>query len=137
MKYVLDTNIAVALLEQRSHVTERVAQLSAGDVGLPVIVVAELLFGARRSKRVDANVDRVERLTQILPVLPVTRPIAGRYALLRAALTERGRPKGDFDLLIACTALEQGAILVTNDGAPKDGTIDGLRTEDWVAPHLP
>ena len=133
MKYVLDTNIAVALLEQRSQVTERVAELSAHDVGLPVIVLAELLFGARRSMRVDANLDRVERLAALLPVLPVTRPIAERYALLRAALTERGRPKGDFDLLIACTALEHGATLVTNDGALKDGTIDGLRVEDWVA----
>lgn len=134
MKYVLDTNIAVALLEQRSQVTERVAQVRARDVGLPVIVLAELLFGARRSKRVDANLDRVERLTDLLPVLPVTRPIAERYALLRAALTERGRPKGDFDLLIACTALEHGATLVTNDGALKDGSIEGLTVEDWVAP---
>ena len=80
MKYVIDTNIAVALLEQRAQVIGRVAQLSAREVGLPVIVLAELLFGARRSKRVDSNVERVERLTEILPVLPVTRPIAERYA---------------------------------------------------------
>lgn len=133
MKYVIDTNIAVALLEQCAQVIGRVAQLSAREVGLPVIVLAELLFGARRSKRVDSNVERVERLTEILPVLPVTRPIAERYALLRAAITERGRPKGDFDLLIACTALEHSATLVTNDAALKDGAIDGLRVEDWVA----
>ena len=132
MKYVIDTNIAVALLEQRAEVTERVALLTSLDVGLPVIVLAELLFGARRSRRVDANVERVERLAEILPVLPVTRPIAERYASLRAAVTERGRPKGDFDLVIACTALEHGATLVTNDGALKDGVIGELRVEDWL-----
>lgn len=65
MRYVLDTNIAVALLEQRPQVTESVAELSPLDVGLPVLVLAELLFGARRSKRVDANLERVERLATI------------------------------------------------------------------------
>lgn len=57
MRYVLDTNIAVGLLEQRPLVTERVAQLSSHDVGLPVLVLVELLFGARRSMRVDREIE--------------------------------------------------------------------------------
>lgn len=44
----------------------------------------------------------------------------------------RGRIKGDFDLVIACTAMETGAVLVTNDGALKDGSIEGLVVEDWL-----
>jgi len=50
---------------------------------------------------------------------------------VRAELAARGLAKGDFDLLIACTALEHGVTLVTNDAALKDGSIDRLRVEDW------
>jgi predicted nucleic acid-binding protein len=56
-----------------------------------------------------------------------------RYAAVRARLAERGTPKGAFDLVIACTAMEHGATLVTNDGALKDGTVPGLQVEDWLS----
>lgn len=59
--------------------------------------------------------------------------IAKRYAVVRADLERRGRRKSDFDLMIACTALEHQATLVTNDGALKDGDIAGLVVEDWIA----
>ena len=51
---------------------------------------------------------------------------------MRADLAARGVAKSDFDLVIACTALEHGATLVTNDGALKDGAIVGLAVEDWL-----
>jgi predicted nucleic acid-binding protein len=38
----------------------------------------------------------------------------------------------DFDLVIACTALEHAAALITNDGSLKDGAIEGLVVEDWL-----
>lgn len=59
--------------------------------------------------------------------------IAKRYAVVRAEVERVGRSKSDFDLLIACSALEHGATLVTNDGALKDGDILGLAVEDWIA----
>ena len=55
-----------------------------------------------------------------------------RYAIVRAQVEKVGRPKSDFDLMIACTAIEQGAILVTHDTALKDGTIANLVVEDWL-----
>jgi predicted nucleic acid-binding protein len=44
----------------------------------------------------------------------------------------KGRSKTDFDLVIACTALEHGATLITNDAALKDGAIENLVVEDWL-----
>ena len=40
--------------------------------------------------------------------------------------------KSDFDLVIACTALEHGATLVTNDRGLLDESIPGLRAENWM-----
>jgi len=78
-------------------------------------------------------VAHVEALEAGLPVQPVTRPIVERYGVVRAGLVARGIAKGDLDLLIACTALEYGATLVTNDAALKDGSIARLVVEDWLA----
>jgi predicted nucleic acid-binding protein len=75
----------------------------------------------------------VRGLETRFPVLPVTRPILERYGVVRADLATRGIAKGDFDLLIVCTALELGATLVTNDAALKDGSIGSLVVEDWLS----
>jgi len=95
-------------------------------------VLAELLFGAEKSTRRDQNLARVQQLTDRFPVLPVNLDVVARYATVRAEVERRGRRKSDFDLIIACTALEHGATLVTNDGALKNGSIAGLAVEDWL-----
>ena len=66
------------------------------------------------------------------PVLPLTDGVVDRYGAVRAELHGRGISKSDVDLLIGCAALEQGAVLVTSDGALLDGTIQGLRAENWL-----
>jgi tRNA(fMet)-specific endonuclease VapC len=133
VRYVVDTNIAIAMLAQRQQVVDRLSNVPPEELGLSVLVIAELLFGARRSARMHQNVARVHALEAQFPVLPVTRQIVERYSVVRAELAARGVAKSDFDLVIACTALEHGAALVTNDGALKDGAIVGLVVEDWLA----
>jgi len=51
---------------------------------------------------------------------------------LRADLSRRGCPIGDFDSLIAAQAITHDLILVTNNLREFD-RIQGLRTENWVA----
>jgi tRNA(fMet)-specific endonuclease VapC len=131
--YVLDTNIAVAALKLHPPVSSKLAQLAPDDVGFPLVVVGELLYGARNSQRVAENLARVEALRARFPVLPVTDAVVERYAVIRATLVKLGRPKGDFDLLIAATAIESSAVLVSNDAGLKDGSIEGLTVEDWLA----
>ena len=133
MRYVLDTNIAVAALNAHRMVASRLAVLPRDEVGLPLLVLAELLFGARNSRRVSENRAKIEALRQSIPILAVTEAVAERYSVVRADVERLGRPKSDFDLVIACTALEHGAVLVTNDGSLKDGSIEGLEVEDWLA----
>jgi predicted nucleic acid-binding protein len=132
VKYVLDTNVVVRLLDGDERVLARLADVDPRDVGISLLVVAELLFGADKSSRREQNRSRVRALTETFPVLPMGLAIVRRYAVVRADIEDRGRPKSDFDLMIACTALEHDAILVTNDAALKDGTIKALVVEDWL-----
>lgn len=137
MKYVLDTNIVAALLNANPVVIARFARVPESDVALPIVVIAELLYGAHRSARASANVARVHALAARLDVLAVDAVVFERYAVVRAALADQGRPKSDFDLLIACTALVHDACLVTHDDALKDGAIAGLVLEDWLEVAAP
>ena len=133
MRYVLDTNVVARLLDGDERVTARLADVSTDDVGMPLVVLAELLFGAEKSARRDANLARLERFAAGVQVLPFDRVLAARYGAVRAAVERGGRPKSDFDLVVACTALEHGATLVTHDGALKDGSVPGLVVDDWLS----
>jgi len=132
VRFLLDTNAVVAVLKNEPRVHTRIDELAVGDVGMPLLVLGELLYGAHRSARRAENLAAVVTLRTLFPVVPVTEAIIERYAASRAQLAARGRPKADFDLVIACTAIEHGAVLVTNDAALKDGAIEGLQVEDWL-----
>lgn len=132
MKYVLDTNIVARLLDGDERVLSHLTDVEPSDVGIPLLVVAELMFGAEKSARREQNHARIQRLMETFPIVPVGPVVVRRYAAVRAAIESVGRPKSDFDLLIACTALEQNATLVTHDAALKDGVIASLVVEDWL-----
>jgi predicted nucleic acid-binding protein len=51
VRYVVDTHVVIAMLAQRQAVVERLSSVAPEELGLSVLVIAELLFGARRSAR--------------------------------------------------------------------------------------
>ncbi len=132
MKYVLDTNIVTRLLKRDERVLRNLADVEPSDVGIPLLVLAELLFGAEKSERKEQNSARIKQMSETFPVLPLGLAVVRRYAAERAELERIGRKKSDFDLMIACTAIEHKATLVTHDGALKDGAIGRLVVEDWL-----
>jgi predicted nucleic acid-binding protein len=67
------------------------------------------------------------------PILPVTEAISRRFADLKTALRQEGIAKSDVDLLIATTAIEHGATLVTNDSALLAGDVPDLLVESWTS----
>jgi tRNA(fMet)-specific endonuclease VapC len=132
VKYVLDTKIVARLLNGDERVLGYLSEVDPSDVGIPLLVHAELLFGAEKSVRKQENRARIQRMTETFPMLPLGLAIVRQYAVRRAQLERRGRTKSDFDLMIACTAIEHQATLVTHDAALKDGAIAELVIEDWV-----
>jgi len=132
VKYVLDTNVVARLLDNDARVAPRFAAVAADSVGMPLVVLAELLFGVEKSARREQNRARLRRFAAGVRILPFDTALAARYATVRADVERKGRSKTDFDLVIACTALEHGATLITNDAALKDGAIEHLFVEDWL-----
>jgi tRNA(fMet)-specific endonuclease VapC len=129
--YLLDTNACIRILNNSS--ASLVVRLRAEDptrVRLCSITKAELLFGARRSSRIAANLRLLERFFVPFVTLPFDDRCAEHYAAIRTELADRGQPIGPNDLLIAATALAHDLALVTHN-TKEFSRVAGLRIEDW------
>ena len=104
------------------------------DLAISVLVEHELRYGFAHGA-VNPTVKSwplIEQLLTLIPSLPLTRSIANRAAELRSDLAVAGTPIGPYDLLIAATALEHGATLVTNN-VREFARVPGLVVEGWLA----
>lgn len=135
MIYLLDTNTLVYALNRQGGVRERVndAALRSG-LATSSIVVAELLYGAARSSRPEENRSVVLRGLERVKILPFTLATAEHFARLMASLAARGKPAPRIDLMIAASAVEMNATLVTHDRDLLSAPIPELRVVDWYTP---
>lgn len=131
MIYLLDTNVCIYLKRRRPpHVTERFTELSAGDVGISSITLAELEYGVSKSSHHDRDRATLDELLQLLVVAPFDESAAAHYGDVRATLERAGTPIGPFDTQIAAHARSLGVTLVTHNTS--DFTrVPGLKLEDW------
>lgn len=94
------------------------------------VVRAELMFGARKSQRVDSNLEGFARLLLPFESVPFDDEAAAHYGLIRAVLERAGTPIRANDLLIAAIALRWDFVLVTRNHG-EFARVPGLRTEAW------
>lgn len=131
MKYMLDTNICIHLIErQPPQVMARFEVLNHGDVVMSVVTFAELRHGVERDLKHKAAAQRALAMLQgFIPVMPFDVDAAVCYGELAAAVPNRR--KDALDRLIAAHALGLDVVLVTNNEADFKG-YPGLRVENWV-----
>jgi len=136
VKYLLDTNVCVDFLNGRyPWVAERIRQTDPTDLGLSSIVVAELRYGAEKSRRQEENHKKLDLLFSEMGVLEFDEGAAQVFGIIRATLEARGRPIGPFDMLIAAHALSRDLILVS-DNTREFSRVNGIKLENWrIAPH--
>lgn len=131
MTHLLDTNICIAYLNGRdAAVRDRLLALQPSDVLLCSVVKAELLFGARKSARVEDNLLRLTDFFQPFASLAFDDQAADRYGVIRAQLEREGQLVGSNDLMIAAISLAHDVTLVTRN-QPEFRRIPGLRIAVW------
>jgi tRNA(fMet)-specific endonuclease VapC len=131
VSHLLDTSVCVAFLRGRDRgVRETLLAKSPADVTVCSVVKAELLYGARRSDRVEKILRRLAQFFVPFRRLPFDDAAAERYALVRAQLEREGATIGGNDLMIAAIALANDTILVTRNQR-EFRRVAGLRLEDW------
>ncbi|HEV2843985.1 MAG TPA: type II toxin-antitoxin system VapC family toxin [Thermoanaerobaculia bacterium] len=131
MRYLLDTNVWVDYLRQRSaRVISRVRSSDPDDLALSSVVLAELRYGAERSQRSDRNHAQLDILVRDVPLLDFDASAAGAFGRLRTALEVQGAVIGPYDMMIAAQALSQKLVLVT-DNQDEFCRVPSLRLENW------
>jgi len=131
LRYLLDTNTCVYAIKRLPQVIQRLKALSPEDLGVTIITVAELWFGARKSSRPERTRASVDAFLQPFEVIPFDKVAAEPYAEIRLRLERLGRPIGERDLLIAAIARSRDLTVVTHN-VREFGRVPGLVVEDWV-----
>jgi tRNA(fMet)-specific endonuclease VapC len=131
MKYLLDTNTCVYAIKRFATVIERLQALSPDDLGVTVISLAELWFGARKSSRPERTRASIDAFLRPFEIVPLDRDAAESYAEIRLRLERAGRPIGERDLLIAAIARSRRLTFVTHN-VSEFARVPGLLVEDWV-----
>ena len=131
MTYLLDTSTCIYFLnESHPRVVERLMEQGPDRLLLSSLTLAELLFGAARSGRPEANRGRLARFAGEIGTVAFDDRCAGHFGRIKAAQSAAGRPIPDFDAAIAATAFAHGCTLVSSDRHMAE--IAGLPLEDWT-----
>lgn len=128
-KYLLDTNVLIALLEEEIVIQDQGSSQKTTPVSLPAPAIGELYYGARKSRNTTENLAKVDRLTQRFPLLYCDLDTARWYGIIKNQLQREGRPIPNNDIWIAAIAMQYGLVLVTRDA--HFDAVKSLQTECW------
>ncbi|MXV84349.1 type II toxin-antitoxin system VapC family toxin [Candidatus Poribacteria bacterium] len=126
-KYLLDTNVVIALFAGDLMVQEKVRNAEYIVAAPPVI--GELCFGAQKSNKVTENLHKIDIFVQQSIVFPCDLETAQWYGIIKDRLRRKGRPIPNNDIWIAAIALQYDLILVTRDSHFDE--VESLQTEYW------
>ena len=124
---ILDTN-ALSALADGSAALEAAAQ-GVETFAVPVIVLGEFRFGVLRSRHRGRYESWLARLLDASRTLVVDAETAIRYAAVRDALREKGRPIPSNDTWIAALALQHGLPVLSRDAHFDE--VQGVRRVAW------
>jgi tRNA(fMet)-specific endonuclease VapC len=131
MKYLLDTNVWIDYLTGRyPTVVTRIQESPPDDLCSSSVVMAELRYGAEKSRRKRSNHRLLDTLAQEVRCVDFDVNAATTYGEVRTALERRGRPLGAYDMLIAAHALSLGLTVVT-DNEREYEQVKSLAVENW------
>ena len=132
MRYLLDTNICIYVVNNRPEaVRRRFAAAAAGDVGMSVVTYGELIWGAHASAKARENLQRLRAFARLVPALELPSEAAEHYGEIRAALQKAGALIGPNDLWIAAHARAAGLTLATNNEREFKRVSD-LKIDNWA-----
>ncbi|MDR2895631.1 MAG: type II toxin-antitoxin system VapC family toxin [Propionibacteriaceae bacterium] len=125
-RLLLDTGILISWERNRQ---DRFSPRPDDDLCLSMIAVSEFMTGLalaapEQQPRLQTFIDR---LLEVVPVLPFDEEILDAHVSLRAWVIRHGQPRGQHDLIIAATAITTGRTLVTLDHKARFEELPGVR----------
>jgi len=133
MKYLLDTNICIYIINKKpDKVLRKFEHYPVYEFGISSITHAELQYGVEKSKNKRTNQAAFDEFLMPLTILPFQgkQPVT-RYGEIRVSLESKGQTIGPLDMLIAAHALSLDLIIISNN-IKEFSRIQNLKCENWV-----
>jgi tRNA(fMet)-specific endonuclease VapC len=132
MKYLLDTNICIYIINKKpTKVIQKLISLNIDDAAISSITLSELEYGIQKSLRPIQNKLALAEFLVPIEVLDYNDLAAEKYGEIRAELEQKGNIIGAMDLLIVAHAVSERLILVTNNER-EFKRIKNLKVENWA-----
>ena len=131
MKYLLDTNVCIRYLNQRSEkIIQRLTTVSEQDIAVCSVVKAELFYGAMRTNNPLKTLEKQQEFLDRFISLPFDDQAALIYGRIRSELAALGTPIGSNDLQISAITISNNLTLVTHN-TREFSRVNNLKLEDW------
>ena len=133
MKYILDTNICIYIINEKPDKVLRKFELyPVYEFGISSITHAELQYGIEKSKNKNTNQAALDEFLLPLTILPFHgQRLVTCYGEIRASLESKGQTIGPLDMLIAAHALSLDLIIISNN-IKEFSRIPNLKCENWI-----
>jgi len=133
MKYILDTNICIYIINEKPEkVLRKFEQYPVHEFGISSITHAELQYGVEKSRNKEANQNALDEFLLPLTILPFHgKNMVVYYGEIRAFLESKGKTIGPLDTLIAAHALSL-ELTVISSNIKEFSRIPNLKCENWA-----
>ena len=134
MKYILDTNICIYIINEKpDKVLRKFERYPVYEFGISSITHAELQYGIEKSKNKNTNQAALDEFLLPLTILPLHgQRLVTCYGKIRASLESKGQMIGPLDMLIAAHALSLDLIIISNN-IKEFSRIQNLKCENWIS----
>ena len=115
MKYLVDSDVVADYLGAKPHAIDLLSALAKEEIAVSLVTVGEIsegIYYGRDPQKAEVIFRQFLRLAE---TLPLTQTIMQRFAQIRGELRRKGQIIGDFDILIAATALHHDLLVVTRN----------------------
>ncbi len=126
-KYLLNTNIVIALFADETIVKENLAKTD--EIFIPSVVIGELFYGAYKSSRSKDNIARMDDFASNSIVLGCDTETSRLYGEIKYALSVKGHPIPENDIWIAAIAIQHDLTLISRDAHFAE--VDNLKVAVW------
>ncbi len=115
MAIILDSDVIIAGERGGLDLERWLVSQSGEQVEVAAITVAEIWHGVERATLAYRAKRRlyIENILAKLPIIPYTEQTAREHARIWAYLESSGCKIGDYDLIVAATAIERGSAVAT------------------------
>jgi len=133
MKYLLDTNICIYIINEKpKKVLRKFEHYAVHEFGISSVTHAELQYGVKKSKNKDINQNALDEFLLPLTILPFHgKKLVTCYGEIRALLESKVKTIGPLDMLIAAHAMSLDLTIISNN-IKEFSRIPNLKCENWI-----